>query len=68
MAVSLLPKMLPQLDVYGKVIDQSGQPVIDATVKAGTLLIKSFDRSGGEAFSTVTDAQGRFSFTGLAWS
>jgi hypothetical protein len=53
------------IDVYGKVIDQFGQPVIDAKVNAGTLLIKGFDRSGGEEFSTVTDTQGRFSFTGL---
>lgn len=53
------------IDVYGKVIDQSGQPVIDAKVKGGTLLIEGYDRSGGEAFSTVTDTQGRFSFTGL---
>ena len=65
MAVRVAAENATPIDVYGKVIDQSGQPVIDATVKAGTLLIKSFDRSGGEAFSTVTDAQGRFSFTGL---
>jgi len=53
------------INVYGKVIDQFGQPVVGATVNGGTLLMISFEHSGGEAFSTVTDAQGRFSFTGL---
>jgi len=53
------------INVYGKVIDQFGQPVVDATVNGDTLLMISFERSGGETVSTITDAQGRFSFTGL---
>ncbi len=54
-----------QINVYGKVIDQYGQPVTDAKVNGGTLLMESFERSGGEKFSTVTDTHGRFSFTDL---
>lgn len=53
------------INVYGKVIDQYGQPVVGAKVKGGTLLYISIDSSGGQEFSTITDNQGRFSFTGL---
>jgi hypothetical protein len=53
------------INVYGKVIDQYGQPVVGAEVKGGTLLYVNPERSGGESFSTITDAQGQFSFTGL---
>lgn len=58
-------KNAKSINVYGKVIDQYGQPVVGVTVNAGTLLIISFDRSGGEKFSSLTDAHGEFSFTGL---
>jgi len=53
------------INVYGKVIDQYGQPVVGANVKGGTLLYVSIDKSGGQEIFTITDDQGRFSFTGL---
>jgi len=53
------------INVYGKVIDQFGQPVVDAKVNGATLLLMGFDHSGGESFPTTTDSEGRFSFTGL---
>jgi hypothetical protein len=68
--VKAMEKMMAEINakpinVYGKVIDQFDQPVVGAKVNGGTLLMISFERSGGETVSTVTDAQGRFSFTGL---
>jgi hypothetical protein len=53
------------INVYGKIVDQFGQPVVGAKVNGGTLLYLSFERSGGEKFTTVTDSQGLFSFTDL---
>jgi hypothetical protein len=53
------------INVYGKVIDQYGQPVAGAEVKGGTLLIITPNESGSQEYTTKTDAQGRFSFTGL---
>jgi hypothetical protein len=48
------------LTLYGKVVDQSGDPVVGANVRGGTLLIGGAERSGSEPFQTQTDGQGRF--------
>jgi hypothetical protein len=53
-----------EIDTYGKVIDQYGTPVDGADVIGGTFVI-SPDGSGGQKFSTETNGQGLFSFTGL---
>ena len=53
------------INVYGKVIDQFGQPVVNATVKGSALLLKGWDQSGSTGVSTTTDAEGYFNFTGL---
>jgi alpha-tubulin suppressor-like RCC1 family protein len=47
-------------DFYGKVIDQRGRPVADATIIA-----KATRDGGGGATNTQTDAQGRFQILGL---
>jgi hypothetical protein len=52
------------IDVYGKVVDQHGQPVAGVDVKGGTLLL-SPDSSGGQQLDAETDNQGQFSFIGL---
>lgn len=53
------------LDIYGKVVDQYGQPIVGANVTGGVLLNVDPVHSGGETHSTVTDAQGDFNFLGL---
>ena len=53
------------MDFYGKVVDQDGIPVEGVTVTAGVGTIESFTRSGGRKYDTVSDARGRFSFTGI---
>jgi hypothetical protein len=53
-----------EIDAYGKVIDQFGTPVDGADVIGGTFVI-SPDGSGGQKFTTETNGQGLFSFTGL---
>ena len=49
------------MDTYGKVIDQDGQPVVDAKVR-GWL---GFETADDKEHDTKTDAQGRFHFLGL---
>lgn len=49
------------LDTYGKVVDQDGQPVVDAKVQAN--VETSF--SDSTDYHTKTDAQGLFHFLGL---
>ncbi|HSY43159.1 MAG TPA: carboxypeptidase-like regulatory domain-containing protein, partial [Candidatus Acidoferrum sp.] len=48
-------------DYYGQVVDQYGQPVVDADVTAHINLTMG----EGETFRTRTDANGSFQFTGI---
>ena len=52
------------INAYGKVVDQYGDPVEGAEVKGGTLLYAP-NGTGGQGVASETDAQGKFSFTGL---
>jgi hypothetical protein len=53
------------LDIYGKVIDQYGQPVFNAKIEGGILLNVNFIKSKGETHYTETDINGLFSFIGI---
>lgn len=53
------------LDLYGKVVDQDGQPVAGAQVKGGILLAVSQISSESKEVVTETDAAGKFQFVGL---
>jgi len=53
------------LDFYGKVMDQHGDPVAGAKVKARVGLIVSIVESGGRQYFTETDVTGCFSFVGI---
>jgi hypothetical protein len=53
------------MDFYGKIIDQDARPVEGVRVRAGVGTIVSIVESGGENYYTVSDAEGRFSFTGI---
>jgi hypothetical protein len=53
------------LDFYGKVIDQYGQPVVEATVIGNVMIGQGFNSSRDEAHTTQTDTEGSFKFTGL---
>jgi len=53
------------MDFYGKIIDQHGDPVTEAEVKAGIGLYVSFERSGGYWNFTKSDSEGKFSFVGV---
>ena len=53
------------LDLYGKVVDQYGAPVVDAKVRGGIGINVSMAQSGGEIRYTQTDAQGCFNFVGI---
>ena len=53
------------INVYGKIVDQYGQPVAQAEIQGGVLINVGLENSGEKKNSTVTDAQGRFQFTGL---
>lgn len=55
------PSDKASMDYYGKVIDQSGQPVVDAKVR-GWL---EYEMAEDKENDTKTDAQGRFHFLGL---
>jgi hypothetical protein len=50
------------LDLYGKVIDQYGQPVMGAEVQGNVLLNVDFTHSRDEIYHTQTDSQGLFNF------
>jgi hypothetical protein len=53
------------LDIYGKVVDQYGQPVVGASVRGDSTLITGYMKNTVEHHSAVTDTDGRFSFLGL---
>jgi len=53
------------LDVYGKVVDQNGQPVTGASVRGDVTLNTGYMSNKDEVHVTETDADGRFSFLGL---
>ena len=50
---------------YGKVIDQRGSPIAGAKVTAGVQAVTHFMENRQEQYSTVTNSDGRFQFTGL---
>jgi hypothetical protein len=62
---TLMEQNRKSLDMYGKVVDQYGQPVVGAKVEGGILLNVSLVSSGSERHYTVTDTQGCFSFIGI---
>jgi hypothetical protein len=49
------------MDIYGKVVDQDGQPIVGAKVR-GSL---EFEMADSEEHDTKTDTQGQFHFLGL---
>src|SRR5271157_451676 len=53
------------MDFYGKIIDQNNLPVEGVNVTAGVGTYEGPTRSGGHKYSTTSDAEGRFSFTGI---
>ena len=53
------------MDIYGKVVDQYGQPVARAKVQGALTITLGFMSENVEYYSTETDANGRFSFLGL---
>ena len=58
----LSPADTSNVDTYGKVIDQHGEPVADAKIR-GYL---EFDEKGIKEYrDTISDAQGQFQFMGL---
>jgi hypothetical protein len=61
----MLERNKQPLDLYGKVVDQSGAPVVGAKVEGSVLLNVDVTRSGGETHVTHTDSEGRFNFIGL---
>jgi hypothetical protein len=65
MLVYMWSQNLKSLDFYGKIVDQDGLPVEGVRVTAGVGTIVSFAESGGGKYYTVSDARGRFSFTGI---
>lgn len=54
-------------DFYGKVVDQYGQPIIDADV-SGILIIKTEDGFEPKTFTIKTDAEGFFQIVGIQGS
>ena len=56
------------LDFYGRIIDQDGRPVEGVKVIAGVGTYVSFTESGGTKYTTASDVEGRFSFTGIRGS
>ena len=52
-------------DFFGRVIDQYGQPVADATIEGYILLNVNFVKSKTEQHFTKSDSGGFFQFTGL---
>jgi hypothetical protein len=62
---TLLEENKKSLDIYGKVVDQYGNPVAGARVRGGIGFNVSFVKSGGEYRYTETDFDGRFQFLGI---
>lgn len=65
MQAAMLEKNNKSLDIYGRVIDQYGQPVAGAKVEGSILLNVSMVSSGGETHHTETDSDGRFQILGV---
>jgi len=53
------------INVYGKVVDQSGASIASVQVQGGVLLNVGFESSGNKDYLTQTDANGVFSFLDL---
>ena len=53
------------MDFHGKIVDQDNHPVEGVSVTAGVGTYEGPTHSGGQKYSTVSDAEGRFSFTGI---
>lgn len=53
------------LDIYGRVIDQYGQPVVGAIIRGDSTLITGYMKNTVETHFAETDTDGRFSFLGL---
>jgi Carboxypeptidase regulatory-like domain len=65
MQMMVLSRNQASLDIYGKVIDQNGEPVAGAKVQANVMLTVSMVETRDEIHFTETDANGRFKFLGL---
>jgi len=52
-------------DLYGRVIDQFGNPVAGATVEGNVMFERGMNKTSVETHTTTTDANGLFQFTGL---
>src|SRR5277367_2980121 len=53
------------MDFYGKIVDQENRPIEGVSVTAGVGTYDGPTRSGGQKYQTTSDAEGRFSFTGI---
>ncbi len=62
---TLLEENQKSLDIYGKVVDQYGQPVSGAKIEGAVELNVSFIKNKVELHVAQTDSEGRFSFLGL---
>ncbi len=65
MQAVILEENKKSLDIYGKVVDQYGNPVSGAKVQGSIGVNVSFVESGGEFRYTETDSQGLFNFLGI---
>lgn len=62
---AILAKNTQRIDLYGRVVDQDGQPIAGAQVKGGILFAVSLTSSRSEEVVTETDAAGKFQFVDL---
>lgn len=66
---AIIAKMLSfyaaKINFYGKVIDQNGTPVKDATIEASVDVAPPTEKNHSRKLHTLTDAAGQFSFEGL---
>ena len=66
MVAMMINKLSPadnsEMDVYGKVVDQNGEPVVGAKVRG---FLEFEEKDIDEEHDTKTDVQGRFLFLGL---
>src|SRR3954447_12124323 len=53
------------IDFYGRVVDQTGAPVADADIRGNVEISRRWMDQTWEEHHTITDADGRFSFSGL---
>ena len=56
------------VDMYGKVVDQYGQPVVGVKVQGNLTITLGFMSERNEGSSTETDTKGMFQFIGLTGS